>query len=121
MNSNHIDASFDSPSCGLAVSFNSLKDLIFRHLSRCCIVLIPGLSSRALNLVCIPSELIRNKAEAQPWWSDTSLAAGVLELDCDLLRLRMNEVDNSLERCNMGVRPKAGILGRVAALLSSIN
>jgi hypothetical protein len=40
----------------------------------------------------------------------------VLELDCHLLRLRVDEVDNSLQRRNMGVRPDARILGCVAAL-----
>lgn len=96
MNSNHIYTSRNSSASSLAVSFDGLKDLMFRHLSRGCVVLIPGLGSRTLNLFGVPVKLIRNETETQPWWSDAAFAAGVLELDCDLLRLRVDEVDNSL-------------------------
>lgn len=96
MNGNHINTSLNSPASGLAVSFDSLKDLSFRHLSRGCVILIPGLGGRTLNLVGVPIEHVGNEAKTQPWWSDAAFAAGVLELDCDLLRLRVDEVDNSL-------------------------
>lgn len=87
MNSNNINAGLNGPARSLAVGFDGLKNLVFRHLSWGCVILIPGLSSRALDLVGVPIKFVGNKTETQPWRSDAAFAAGVLELNCDLLRL----------------------------------
>lgn len=97
MNGNDVDPGHHCSTSCLAVSFNDLKDLLFRHLARGRVVIVPGLCRRTLDLLGIAAELVRDQTKTQPWGAYAGFPPGMLQLNSDLLGLRMDQVDDPLQ------------------------
>jgi len=114
---NDIKPSLHSPPRSISERLLERLDILKRHLFRLGVLVIPRDRTRRIHVVWPPVEILtRDLAAAQPRRYCGSLAAGVCELNHDLLALAVSEVDDLLERGDLAVFPYTDIFGRDAAL-----
>lgn len=115
-----VDARFDSTASGISEALHQPLDLGHRHLLRRRVPLVPGDRTRGPQVVGPTTNLGRGDFMPRrgdvPGAEGAGLAAGVGQLDADLLALRVNEIDDALERGDLAVLPQAAVLGRDAAV-----
>lgn len=112
-----VEAGFEGAADRVGVRGLEVRDVLERHLARLGVVFVPGDRGGTVHVVGPAAEVFwGDGAGGEPGGDGRGFAAGVRELDHDLLVLRMSELDHAGDGRDLRVFPEPDVLGGDAAV-----
>ena len=115
MDLNGVDSGLNGALCSVGEAFDEIFNLIYRDFLGSWVALVPGDGAGSPEVVW-PATVLgeRNFGPVMrvPWTESAGFAAGVGKLNTNFLTLRVDEIDNALQGCDLAVLPKPTVLGR---------